>query len=198
MKLTSIPILIIAFILNISLSAQSDFKLKDFKVTISGTSTLHDWVSDVTKVKTTAKLDLQNDKLSEIDALEVSIPVKGIISTKGSIMDNKTYNALKSKEHPNIYFTLLSASVEQINSSTVKVNAQGRLTIAGVSKKISLSATGKQYSSGAIDFKGAKTLNMTHYGVAPPTALMGSIKTGEKITINYRIKLIPNTYTTAN
>ena len=189
MKLTSIPIIIIAFMLNISLSAQSNFNLKDFTVTIAGTSTLHDWVSDVTKVKTTAKLNFQDDKLLEINVLEVSIPVKGIVSTKGSIMDNKTYNALKSKEHPNISFTLSSASVKPLNSNTVKVNAQGQLTIAGVSKKVSLSATGTQYSSGAIEFKGVKTLNMTHYGVAPPTAVMGTIKTGEEVTINYSIKL---------
>ena len=196
MKLTSIPIVIIALMLSISLSAQNSFNLKDFTVTIAGTSTLHDWVSDVTKVKTTAKLNFQDGKLAEINALEVSIPVKGIISTKGSIMDNKTYNALKSKEHPNIYFTLLSASVTPLNSNAVKVNAQGRLTIAGVSKKVSLSATGKQYSSSIIEFKGAKTLDMTHYGVAPPTAVMGTIKTGKEVTINYSIKLISNTYTT--
>jgi len=30
---------------------------------------------------------------------------------------------------------------------------------------------------------------MTHYGVEPPTALMGTIKTGEEVTINFNFQV---------
>jgi hypothetical protein len=40
----------------------------------------------------------------------VDVLVKSIKSTKGSIMDNKTYDALKAEAHPKITFKLERAT----------------------------------------------------------------------------------------
>ena len=36
---------------------------------------------------------------------------------------------------------------------------------------------------------GEKSIKMTSYGVEPPTALLGTIKTGDDLTIKFNIKL---------
>ncbi|MCB0564557.1 MAG: YceI family protein [Phaeodactylibacter sp.] len=172
---------------NLSAISQEGFTVKDFKMTVSGTSTLHDWESEATEVVATGNLELAGVQLTGIDKLKVTVPAKRIVSSKGRIMDNKTYDALKADKYPNITFVLNKASVKES-----KVQATGQLTIAGKSQTVSLSATSKVNSAGNITFSGSKAIKMTDYGMEPPTALMGTIKTGDDVTIKYELTLKPN------
>ena len=167
--------------------AQEAYTVKDFKMSVAGTSTLHDWESEITQVNASAALDLDGAQLAGISKLKVTIPAKGIVSTKGRIMDNKTYDALKSAQHPKITFTLTKATL-----SNSKVQATGQLTIAGTTKTVSLSADSKAGKAGAITFAGRYSLKMTDYNMAPPTAMMGTIKTGDEVTIKYQLTLAPD------
>lgn len=56
----------------------------------------------------------------------------------------------------------------------------GKLTIAGKTKLTDLVAT-LTYNAGNKTFNctGTKKLKMSEYGVKPPTAMMGTIKTGD-------------------
>lgn len=173
--------------------SQEGFKVKDFKMTIEGTSTLHDWASDVTKLEADGSLDLSGSQLTGISSLKVSIPAKGIVSPKGRIMDNKTYDALKADKYPNITFRLEKATV---NGS--KVQATGKLTIAGKTQTVALNATSKVDGAGNITFSGSKTIKLADYDMEPPTALMGTIKTGEEVTVKYELALIPGSQTSSS
>ena len=182
--------LLIAFAISaLGVYAQEAYAVKDFDVKIEGTSTLHDWVSEVTKVKSDAKLAFEGQRLKQIDQLSVTIPVKSIESTKGRIMDNKTYDALKSKSHPNISFKLKSAKVTPTGTKSVRVNATGALTIAGATRTVELVANGKPASDEAITFSGSKQLRMSDYNIEQPTALLGTIETGNEVTIRYQLTL---------
>jgi polyisoprenoid-binding protein YceI len=172
--------------------AQEGYSVKDVEMKIEGTSTLHDWVSDVTKVKADAKLTFEGQRLKGIQSLYVSIPVKSIESTKGRIMDNKTYDALKSDRHPNITFKLKNATVTPTGMNSVRVNATGALTIAGTTRTVQLVATGKAGSGNTITFSGSKKLLMSDYNMEQPTALMGTIETGNEVTIRYSLELSAN------
>jgi hypothetical protein len=44
-------------------------------------------------------------------------------------------------------------------------------------------------TDGTIQFEGSKTINMTEFGMVPPTAMFGSLKTGEEITVNFKVTL---------
>ena len=156
---------------------------------VAGTSTLHDWESDITKAYALAQLVIDNGKLLEIKKLKVTVPVKGIISTKGSIMDNKTYDALKEDKNPNVYFTMTSASILDSDTDAPQIRAVGTMEIAGTTLPITLLAKGKLDSNGKITFIGSKDILMSDYNVKAPTALMGSIKTGDKVTVKYNVSL---------
>ena len=98
-------------------------------------------------------------------------------------MDKKTYQALKSEDHPIITYRAQNFRVEK---NTIIAN--GLVTVAGVSKELPVQAT-YQFDSDTkqLTLQGKATLNMSDFNVRPPTALMGSIKTGDEITIKFNL-----------
>ncbi len=176
-------------VFNFPAISQDTYYTKDFKMSVAGTSTLHDWESSVTRVNATATIDMEGSELQAIKSLNVTIPVESIESTKGRIMDNKTYDALKSDKYPNITFRLSNATISGAETGKPKVSANGKLTIAGTTKNVNLTATGKADSTGNITFTGSKSLKMTDFNMDPPTALMGTVKTGDEVTIKYQLTL---------
>lgn len=180
MRLTSFSIVLL--LLPAALCAQ-EYQLSRFDMSISGTSTLHDWTSTVNDVQATAELVWEEEHLTGIETLEVKVRSGSIISGKGTIMDNKTWTALKKDEYPYITFQLRKAMVSA--SAPYTVTAQGNLSIAGATRAIELLAKGVPQPGGEIVFSGRYRLLMTDYGIAPPTALMGSLKTGDLITVDF-------------
>ena len=175
-------LLTLLILISSSLLAQTSYKLdgETSKMTVEGTSTLHDWESDVEQIQGNASLTLNGNVLTEIKSLSITIPVKSIKSGKSG-MDSNTYNALKESKNPNITFVLSSATI-----SGTSVKAKGKLTIAGFTKETELTTTYKSTSNG-IAFEGSSTFKMSEYKVDPPTAMMGTIKTGDSVTINFNV-----------
>ncbi|MCB9081815.1 MAG: YceI family protein [Lewinellaceae bacterium] len=180
---------ILAALSTLSLLAQSSYQVASSNMSVSGTSTLHRWESAVTKVNIKGKISLEDGVLDAINTLEVSIPAKGIISTKGKVMDSKTWEALKADEHPNITFQLTGIESLQRNGSSYNIKAKGNLTIAGAKKPVTLNVTGTVASDGKVTFKGSKTITLMDYNITPPKAVMGTIKVGEEVTINFEVTL---------
>lgn len=166
-----------------TVQAQQQLQLIDVSLEIDGTSNIHDWTS-VAETVTINGTYAQTEGKMTIPALRVKIPVESIKSSKGRIMDNKTYDALQSEQHPTITFTLKELS--EINATSVK--AVGTLTIAGKAKTISLTADRRLDGKGVLTFSGKKALKMTDFDVDPPTALLGTLKTGDDVTVSYRLR----------
>jgi polyisoprenoid-binding protein YceI len=158
-----------------------------YKVTIHGTSNLHDWDEKVENVTTKAIITRNANKSISISALNVTIQVKSIKSTEGSIMDKNTYKALKEPDFPQIKYVLLEP-VNSISttSGVYTFKAKGNITIAGVTKPVIIAV--KIHADGQkLIFEGTEDIKMTDYNVKPPVALLGTLKTGNNITINYNI-----------
>jgi polyisoprenoid-binding protein YceI len=171
---------------------EANFTLVESVIKIEGTSNVHDWVSTSKSAKVTGSVTVEAGVIKAIRNLKVTIPVKGIKSTKGSIMDDKTWNALKSKKHPNIYYTLKSVtSIAKSKSGTAYIiKTNGNLTIAGVTKNINMAVVGKVLTGNQVKFIGSHKLKMTDFGIDPPTALLGTMTTGNDIKIKYNITVI--------
>ncbi len=150
-------------------------------MTVSGTSSLHDWESTVEDFSHTASITVEGNKLSKINQLEFTVIVKSIKSGKGG-MDKKTYEALREADYPTISYILISA----IPKSGNIVSSTGELTIAGKKRQIDMEVNYEIYP-GIIEFRGELTLKMSDYEISPPTALMGTIKTGDEVTIRFSI-----------
>lgn len=157
------------------------------KVFINGTSSLHDWESISTKV--IANVTYNPIEFTQIETLEVSITTSSIKSGK-KLMDKLTYKALKNEEHPTIKFSFIKSELPKIDKDCIYLS--GDLFIAGVTKKINVIAEISEKPNKHI-LHGSHELLMTDYGIQPPEALMGTIKTGNKITITFDLELPKNT-----
>src|SRR5687768_12213543 len=90
--------------LGLPVIAQEDYKLLQSNVQIKGTSTLHDWMADVTKSDGTAELVFTNGNLTAIKNLTIHMDARTIKGQKGSTMDKNMYKALKTDRYTTISF----------------------------------------------------------------------------------------------
>jgi hypothetical protein len=77
--------------------------LPSSRLTLKGTSTLHDFECSTTTIRGDIEMDPQ---MKSFEAAEVTIPVK-VIHSESTSMDDNMYDALKAKEYPEITFSLL-------------------------------------------------------------------------------------------
>lgn len=174
------------FLLTGSLAySQKAYSLKSHKVSVEGTSTLHDFSSDVTKLDWSGQLTVDGNSVKAIQNVVVSIPVKSIKSEKGDIMDDKTYEAFDAEKNPTITFKLTSAAITGANAK-----ANGTLSMAGVTKSIVMNVATKVLSDGSAHLSGSYPINMKDYKMTPPKAVMGTIKVGEKVTLLFELTVI--------
>lgn len=155
---------------------------KAFTMTILGTTNVHDFKSNVTQAKGEAIVNA--DK--ELQSLVVEIPVRGIKSGE-KLMDTKTYETFDADKNPNITFKLVEVNSLHVDGNQVNVMVTGNLTMAGVTRKISIKSTGNITKAGVFEFKGSVALKMTDFKMSPPTAMLGLMKVGDAITLKYDV-----------
>lgn len=160
---------------------------KDSTVTILGTSNLHNWNETVSIVLGDGSVTWNEDGSFDLDGINLKMEVNSIKSDMGSIMNNNTYKALKSDKYPEIIFTL-SSPVTMIKGgpASTTISAKGTLFIAGVNKSIDMEVKVAAPNQGYLTFEGSKTVKMSDYGISAPTALLGTLRTGDEITINFK------------
>jgi polyisoprenoid-binding protein YceI len=174
------------------LVAQSNYTAKKANIAIEGTSNLHDWVMNGTQATIKGDFDVEDGALAGINNVSVAIPVKSLESTKGSIMDGKAYDALKAKEHSNIYFKLSNVSSISKSGNGYNVKASGDLKIAGYSRSVALDVFVKVMANGDLEISGSEPIKMTDYKVDPPTAMFGALTTGDDVTVKFTASLTSN------
>lgn len=162
--------------------AQKTYQLQTKpELSISGTSSLHDWSMPSTTATGSMKAVESSGKLSSISEMKITMPAESIKSGKGG-MDKKAYEALKTKQHKDVAFTLQSASK---SGNTWTLN--GTFNIAGTSKTVSIKAQ-ESNAGGAIRLNGTYSFKLSDYKITPPVALMGTVKTGDAVKMTFDVK----------
>ncbi|MDX2247748.1 MAG: YceI family protein [Bacteroidia bacterium] len=161
---------------------------------VKGSSTLHDWNVTIGKVSGEITLDKSFTKKASpakgavIAAGNISFEVKSMDGGRGAVMNDKIYNAFQSEKNPNVVFTLVKATVTEVKTDgSFTLNATGNLTMAGNTQSISFPLTGKKGTDGRYNFTGEKSLDMTTYGMEPPSAMFGQIETGKDVTLIFNL-----------
>lgn len=168
--------------------AQKPFTVKQARMTVQGTSTLHDWESEAEKITCKGSALATPSVLASVKDVEVTVPVQNIKSTKGKTMDNKTWEAFNYTKYPNIIYKLTQATV----ATDGTVDASGTLTMAGVTKPVKFAVKSKVLPNGDIQLVGAYKLKMTDYKMVPPTAVMGTIKVADEVTVTFDLTVTTN------
>lgn len=158
---------------------------------IDGTSSLHDWTCDI-ESSTGGFTTLPGNESTpfSIETGFVSIGVDDIECGKGT-MNKKLKKALTINDAETIEFALASASVSTDDGTVLAFNLTGDLTIAGTTRSVDLTATGSS-SDDTVLLEGSYSLLQTDFGVDPPTALLGRLKTGDEVTIRFVVTATTN------
>lgn len=160
--------------------AHGAFSQTTATLSVGGTSNLHDWESRVTKA--VVKLDVPSGNASSptIRAVSVVVPVKSIVS-EHDLMNKKTYEAFNEPKNPNISF-----EAKDVRFVADAVVMTGMLTMNGTTKPATIKGSAK-VAKGELTISGVHAIDMTQFGMVPPTAVMGTIKVGRIVNVKFEV-----------
>ena len=153
------------------------------KLWVEGTSTVRGFtckageVDATVQVATTGAVQAVVSGEKVVSAVDVKVPA-GKLDCGNGTMNGHMAKALKSAEFPAITFVL--GAYEPGPTGTVS----GQLTLGGVTKPVTLKASAKD-ADGALQLTGAYELDMTAFGIKPPTLMMGTMKVGKVVTVHF-------------
>lgn len=154
-------------------------------VKVLGTSNIHDWEINAEDLQGNLKAQLEDGQLVKIDELNFAVVAESLKSGKGG-MDKNTYKALNTDKHKRITYQLQKVNNIDCTSKTdCKVTTSGYLTIAGTKKLVDITFDAK-VSGDKITLIGNQKLKMTDFKVDPPTAMFGTITTGDEVNIKFQ------------
>jgi polyisoprenoid-binding protein YceI len=163
----------------------------EYTVTIDGTSNLRDWKETIAEVSGAMEAEINTDGSVDLKAIRINMKASSIKSDMGRVMDNKTHEALKSDTHPEILFTLAAPlRLIQVRDCGTAIPVRGSLSLAGVSRPVTMLVKTFEISQGKLQFEGYQSLKITDYGVRPPTALFGTMRASPDITIHFKTNFI--------
>ena len=175
-------------------AAQSALAIGSARITIAGTSNVHAYTASTTQARVTrvqlapavAGPDFWQAITTPggLQAFEIAIPAATLASDKEGL-DKNMHKALKTQAHPEITFRLVRLEAKE---TAGLVRAIGVLRIAGVEREIALDLKTQRKDNG-LSVKGEIDLLMTDYGIAPPKAMLGMLKTDPKVTITFETLL---------
>lgn len=199
-------VLAICVVFGANASAQETAKVPvspESKLWIDGTSSLHDWTCRTQAIDATIELDakaaaeLNTAPPSALRRVHVKVPVKSLKCGHGP-MDNNLYKALNADATPEISYIMAnfeSAAGEAPTSFSLKTT--GTLTISGSERPITMDVTATRLPDGSVKTTGTVPIKMTDFGIKPPTAMFGRIKTGDLVKVNFELTVAAKTITAA-
>jgi hypothetical protein len=152
----------------------------DFSV--SGTSTVRSWtctVKGVLKVTPGAGSPPVPGLTGGVQAATLTVPVRAF-KCPNDEMTQHLLEAMKPEQHSEITYRM-----ERYVVSGRQGEATGAVTINGVTAPLSVPLTLEESAQG-LQVAGTTRLDMTKFGVAPPVVMLGLLKVGPQIRIEFK------------
>ncbi len=185
-KKSTVALLVVMSFNQIAFAQEAKVNNAASKLTIFGTSNIHDWDMKAEKLSGTAVFKMEDGKLTGVEKLNLVVDAESLKSGKSG-MDKNAYAALNTKSHKTINYTLTRVNkVTDTGNNTYTIETTGNLRIAGETKQVPITFTART-TGNSVTLAGKVPLNMTHYKVDPPRALMGTVRTGEELTIDFEV-----------
>ncbi|WP_310570014.1 YceI family protein [Gemmatimonas sp.] len=155
-----------------------------------GTSTLRSWTCSADKIE--SKIDAESGVANAVldgrkvaGTLEVEFPVEKL-ECKNGTMNEHMRKALVATTYPKITFNL--SGYDLTKGTPPGATVQGSLTMNGQSHLIAVPVQFVR-ADGALRVTGKVPVKMTEWGVKPPKLMMGTIKVGEVVTVQFDLLL---------
>lgn len=158
---------------------------------VTGTSTVHDWTMVAGQYDCRVDASLDEKKDLKITGLKFQCKTVSITSDH-SLMNDKAHEALKAAQYKEISFRTFDEQLLVVNGGTIKGKLHGALQIAGQTINTNLPFEGTLDTDGFVKIKGEHQLKMSAFKIKAPTAMMGTIKTGDVVTVHYEFIFKPS------
>jgi hypothetical protein len=160
----------------------------DSRLWLEGSSNLRDWRCDATTLDATVDVeDLPAyggaSSLTRLRDVQVRVPTHALTCGR-SQMDNIMYKALHVDDEPDCRQIIGRFDVIAHGPDGTLV-MQGTLRIAGREQMVRLPVVVQQQRDGSLRAQGALPIMMTDYGIKPPTALFGVLRTENRIVVKF-------------
>jgi YceI-like protein len=169
-------------------------------ISIAGTSNIHAYTASTRAVRVT-RVQLASrvagpgfwaDVVTPggLEAFDIAVAAATLSSPKEGV-DKNMHKALKVTEHEDITFHL--RRLEARPGPAGSLRGIGLLQIAGVEREVALTLTTERRGE-TLAVHGEVDILMTDFGITPPKALMGMLKTDPTVTITFDTLLtVPQT-----
>lgn len=160
------------------------------KLQIEGTSSVNSFTCSAKQIQGQGVITNQIKGADSItNKVTLTVPIAGL-DCQNRRMNQDLSDALKAKANPNIRFELTQVEVLNLSSApkgSRRIKATGLLSLAGVTKPISVLVDGFFDERNNLHGTGSVAMLMTDFGVTPPTALLGLVKARNEITIRFHL-----------
>jgi polyisoprenoid-binding protein YceI len=198
---TAASLVALASLLALSSSAEEPLRYKaqprGSKVTVAGTSTIHDWtlegeiIGGTVELPANVSFDTSKAELAGVaggkfDAkADVSIPITSLKAPYDG-MDEVMHQAINAADHPRIQFHLVEMTLKAPHTAGTPFafDAKGDLIVNGVTNTITMPVTMENAEATKLKIVGKVPLKMTDFKITPPVKI-GIFRTGDEITISY-------------
>lgn len=165
------------------------------KVILLGRSNVHSWSCATSTFQANITLDSsdRSDGLASgsksVVRLTVMVPVKSLDCGRKR-MNEDLFRALKADAFPEIRYVLTSYDVnEHATADSITVYSVGELTVAGKTQRVAIQVKGARDRAGGLRGNGGVKVLMTDFGIKPPTAFFGAIRTKDALEVRVEIRV---------
>lgn len=164
------------------------------RLSFDGTSTVRQWSCRAGTIDAAiegageAPVDAVLQARKAVEAVVLTFPVDQLDCGNGT-MNGHMRKALNAETHRTIVFRL--SAYDLTAGAPVSGTLRGTLTINGVTKPITLRAQFSPAPGGALRVAGSYPLTMTDWQVTPPTLMLGTLKVGPVVTVQFDVQLHP-------
>ncbi len=157
-----------------------------------------DSIAGTAQLATTRPASLSDTTRSTVrPEADLEVPVKTFDCGKRRMTEDLK-ETLQAKAYPVIWYTLHRAEIVDANSTAGhRIRARGTLTIAGTERTIELVARGQRIGPGQFRLCGSRTLQMSDFGIDPPTKFFGLIRVEDEIEAHFDLIATTTTDTAA-
>jgi len=163
----------------------------DSRLWLEGSSNLRDWRCDATSLDASIDLDdasgysTGTSSVERLRRVQVRVPTYALTCGR-SQMDAIMYKALRAADEPDCRqiigrFDVVARSTDADHSLVM----QGTLRIAGRERLVRVPVEVQQQHDGSLRAQGALPILMTDYGITPPKALFGVLRTQNRFVVKF-------------
>ncbi|MBP3191808.1 YceI family protein [Natronogracilivirga saccharolytica] len=162
---------------------------------IYGSANVTDWDAEVKTINGEITInnpegkDWSEAEASWFESVTVSIPV-GDIDADSRRMNRNMHEYLKEDDYPEITYNLVEAEeLASLDNPGYKLTVKGNISAAGASHEIVHDVEIAEQENGRLVISGSQDLKMSDFGIEPPTAMLGSVRARDEMTIEFELIL---------